>query len=249
MPSASRSSGFSREWVVVAGWVIRLLESPRLFEMSTSRSASRKRKQAALSPTMSKATTVPPGELILRMARQARVDHAGHLRVGFEEMGDRLGGMALPLDPQFQGFEALQQEPGVEGAQRWAGVAVEQPEIVLDVFLAGEDRAAEGAALAVDVLGRGIDDDVGAERQWLLQQRGREHVVDDENAAGAMGQPRHLGDVDDLHRRVRWALAKGQRCARRQRGLPGRQIATVDLHGFDAIARQQVGNDVMTRTE
>ena len=46
---------------------------------------------------------------------------------------------------------------------------VEQPEIVLDVFLAGEDRAAERAALAVDVLGRRIDDDIGAERERLLQ--------------------------------------------------------------------------------
>ena len=64
-----------------------------------------------------------------------------------------------------------------------------------------------------------------------------------------MGQPRHLGDVDDLHRRVRRAFAEGQRRARCERGLPGRQVAAVDLHGLDAVARQQVGNDVMTRAE
>ena len=33
MPSAARCSGFRRWWVVVSGWVMRLLASPRLFEM------------------------------------------------------------------------------------------------------------------------------------------------------------------------------------------------------------------------
>ena len=79
---------------------------------------------------------------------------------------------------------------------------VEQAEIVLDEFLAGEDRAAQRAALPVDVFCRGIDDDIGAELERLLQQRCREYIVDDEDAAGAMRQPRDLGDIDDLHRRV-----------------------------------------------
>ena len=60
MPSAARCSGVSRWWVVVAGWVTRLLASPRLFEISTISSASRKRKAAALPPASSSASIVPP---------------------------------------------------------------------------------------------------------------------------------------------------------------------------------------------
>ena len=46
--------------VVVAGWVTRLFESPRLLEISTSRSASRNRKHASLPPATSKQTRLPP---------------------------------------------------------------------------------------------------------------------------------------------------------------------------------------------
>ena len=49
-----------------------------------------------------------------------------------------------------------------------------------DEFLRSEDDAAEAAALPVDMLGRGVDDDVGAERQRALQHRGGEDVVDDQ---------------------------------------------------------------------
>ena len=64
-----------------------------------------------------------------------------------------------------------------------------------------------------------------------------------------MGQPRHLGEVDDLHRRVRRALAERQGRAGRQRRFPGRQIAAVDLHRLDAPARQELGDDVVARAE
>lgn len=52
------------------GMGIRLLESPRLFEMSTSWSAFRKRKARGLSPSSSKLTTLPPS-LICRRASVA----------------------------------------------------------------------------------------------------------------------------------------------------------------------------------
>ena len=159
------------------------------------------------------------------------------------------GGAALPLDAQFQRLQPFQQQPGVERAQRRPGVAVEQPEIVLDVFLAGQDRAAERAALPVDMLGRRIDDDIGAERQRLLQQRCRKDIVHDQDAAGAMRQPRHLGEIDDLHRRVRRAFAERHRRAWRQRLFPGREVAPVDDDGLDPVARQQFGDDVIARAE
>ena len=65
-----------------------------------------------------------------------------------------------------------------------------------------QDDAAEAAALAVDVLGRGIDHDVGAELQRALPDRRREHVVDDQPRAGLV---RDLGD----RRRCRARRASG----------------------------------------
>ena len=60
MPSSARAAGPMRWCVVVAGWVIRLLASPRLFEMRTSLSASWKRNAPALPPLISNATSVEP---------------------------------------------------------------------------------------------------------------------------------------------------------------------------------------------
>ena len=89
--------------------------------------------------------------------------------------------------------------------------------------------AAEAAPLAVDVLGRRIDDAVGAELQRALQERRREDVVDDERRAGRVGDLGHGGDVDELERRVGRALEEerlGVRAARRRARRRGRVPST-----------------------
>ena len=101
-----------------------------------------------------------------------------------------------------------------------------------------QDGATETAPLAVDVLGRRIDDDVGAERQRLLQERRGKDIVDDKEAAGTVDEPRHRGEIDDLHRRVGRAFAKRQRRTAGERRFPGAEVAPVDQHGLDAPARQ-----------
>jgi hypothetical protein len=52
--------GEKRWWVVVAGWVTRLLASPRLFEILTSRRAFIKRNAPSFSPLTSSAIMVEP---------------------------------------------------------------------------------------------------------------------------------------------------------------------------------------------
>ncbi len=74
--------------------------------------------------------------------------------------------------------------------------------VVGDERLIGEDHATEHAPAAVDVLGRRIDDDVRAERQRLLQNRRREHVVDDQLRACLVRDLGNRRDVVDLQRRV-----------------------------------------------
>src|SRR5437868_15013412 len=93
-------------------------------------------------------------ELVLRVARQAGVEHARDLWMALQITGDRLSGPALAIDPQVEGFEALEQQPGVERAQRRSGVPVKGTEVVLDEFLRCQDRAPKAAPLAIDVLGR-----------------------------------------------------------------------------------------------
>ena len=167
------------------------------------------RKQASLPPATSKQTRrtallhLAAGELVLRMARQAGVENAGYLRMTFEKAGDRRRCAALPIDPQLEGLEALEQQPGVERGQGRPGVPIERAEIVLDEFLRGEDRAAETAPLAVDVLRRRIDNDIGTEQpaasaRAASRTRCRRREWRRRGASGA----RTAREIDDLHRRV-----------------------------------------------
>ena len=75
------------------------------------------------------------------------------------------------------------------------------------------DDAADAVAVAVQVLGRAVHDEVGAELDRPLQARARERVVDDDldaapvrelGAAGDVGEPQHrVGRrLDEQHPRL-----------------------------------------------
>ena len=122
--------------------------------------------------------------------------------------------------------------------------------MVGDELLARQDDPAEHAALAVDVLGRRIDDAIGAELQGMLKHRRREHVVDHERRAmtrarfprrAAMSMISSVGLVGLSRNAV---LVFGP-----HRGAPGVEIRAVDQRRGDAEARQQLLDHVKTRAE
>ena len=118
-----------------------------------------------------------------------------------------------------------------------------------DEFFRAEDDAAEAAALAVDVLGRRIDDAVGAELERLLEQRRREHVVDHERGAGVV---RDLGDRRDVDapRASGWSAFQKERLGVRAAPPCARlEIGAVDQRRGDAVARQVLLDDVEAGAE
>ena len=144
---------------------------------------------------------------------------------------------------QRHGLQALGQHPGVERAQRRAGVAHQLLHRAVDELLRAQDGAAERAALAVDVLGGGVHDDVGAELERPLQQRGGEDVVDDDGARRPRAPVRRP-------RRRRRSPASGWTATRRTppwwaptAPAPLVQVGAVDEHGLDAPARQDLVED------
>ena len=72
--------------------------------------------------------------------------------------------------------------------------------------VAREDGAADHVGVAAEVLRRRVDDEVGAERERLLQERGGEGVVDGEQRAGGVRGVGGAADVDDVEERVRRRL-------------------------------------------
>ena len=65
---------------------------------------------------------LPLGELRLRMIGAAGIEHADDLLPLGKEIGDRRRRRAMALDPQRQGLESLEQHPGIERAERRAGL-------------------------------------------------------------------------------------------------------------------------------
>ena len=90
------------------------------------------------------------------------------LRSPGEEVGDPDRRGTRGRDAERQRLHPLEQHPGIERREGGAGVAEEGLQRVLDPGFRSEHGPAEHAPLAVEVLGRRIDDDVGAERERLL---------------------------------------------------------------------------------
>ena len=107
------------------------------------------------------------------MVRAARIDEPRDLRLLGEEVRDlgrglglratRSGSVSSPFSIT-QALNGLSDGP-VWRRNLWTWSAMK--------FSVDEDDAAEATALSVDVLGRGIDHDVGAELQRTLQSASR----------------------------------------------------------------------------
>ena len=63
------------------------------------------------------------GQRVGGVARQAGIIHPIHRGVRLEELGHLQGVIAMPLNPQREGFNALQNQESVEGTQGRADVA------------------------------------------------------------------------------------------------------------------------------
>ena len=183
------------------------------------------------------------------MVAAAGIEHAGDGGMAGQRVGHARGIGAVAVDAQAQRLQALDQHPGVERAERGAGVADDGLQLLEDELLGAQDRAAQGAALAVDVLGGGVHDDVGAPFERPLQHRRGEGVVEHDLGAGLVRQVAHRLDVDDVEHRVGRRFEQHGLRRLGQRLLPGLQVAAVDELALDAVLGQEIGHDVVARAE
>ena len=122
-------------------------------------------------------------------------------------------------------------------------------QVVVDELLVGQDRAAQDAALAIHMLGAGIDHHVGAICHGLLQDRCGKDVVHHHQSPGPVGQFGDRLDVDQIQGRIGRRFKKHAGRALADRGPPLRQIGAVHQIDRDAIAGQQLGQDIMAGAE
>ena len=93
------------------------------------------------------------------------------------------------LHAQRQRLGAAQDQPGIERSEDRAGGVLHELQ-PLDVVVArGDDDAADAVAVAVEVLGRAVGDQIGAELDRPLDVRARKRVVDDQPQAVPVREP------------------------------------------------------------
>ena len=185
------------------------------------------------------------GQRVLRMAGQACVVDAFDLRLLLQPLGDGLGAGAVGLHAHPEGFQALDEQPGVERAERRAGGAQEADHLLHQLGGAGH-HAAQAATLAVDVFGGRMNDDIGAQRQRLLQHRGAEAVVHREQRAVGVGHVGQCGDVHQLGQRVGRRFDDeqlGVRLAGRRPGIQvgQRRVVHRDAEALEVLVEQADG--------
>ncbi len=192
---------------------------------------------------------LPERDRGLGMIGAARIDEARDLGMLGERHRDGRRRVGLPLHPDRERLQSLEQHPGVERRDRGPGLAQQHMDVLLDEVLGGQDDAAETAALAVDMLGRRIDHAVGAELERPLPERGRKHVVDDQRGARRMRDLGDLRDVDHFQRGIGRAFEEEGLGVRPHRIAPLLEVGAFHQRRGDAVARQVVLDHVAAGAE
>src|SRR5204863_215968 len=109
---------------------------------------------------------------------------------------------------------------------------------IVQRLLADDRGAADGVRVAADVLGRAVNDGVGAELERPLVDRRRERVVHDYERVALVGDD--LLDIDEVERRVRRRLDPDQLRVVGDRRRQRREVRLVDHRVLEAPALQDL---------
>ncbi|KAG1393767.1 hypothetical protein G6F59_014304 [Rhizopus arrhizus] len=150
------------------------------------------------------------GDGMARVIGQARVVHRANRRMLVQQGNDRGGIFLVHAQARIQRAQAAQ---GQERIERRAGQAqrIAPPhQLLVQCRIARDHCATDHVAVAVDVLGGGMQHQVRAKRQRLLQGRRQEGVVDHHQGAGLVRGIDDEAQVGDAQQRVGWGFHQHQ---------------------------------------
>lgn len=148
--------------------------------------------------------------LALRVGVKTWVVDEGDEGGGLESSGD-LGGVLRGLaGTEMEGLETTVGEPRVEGGWDGADGVLEESETLSESIIVESGNTHDNVGVTVDVLGDGVDDNVGSMGQWGLDVWGHEGVVDDDNDSVGLCNLCDGSDIDEGESWVRWGLDPDQ---------------------------------------
>lgn len=136
------------------------------------------------------------------MIWQAGVVDVADLWMAVEELGERHRALLMSFHSRAERLDAAEYQPGVERRTAKA----QRVDDVADFFgvflLLGDHTAADDVGVSVQILRRGMDDDIDAQFEGTLQVRGQERVVRDRDRSTGLGHFADRRDVDDVEQWV-----------------------------------------------
>ena len=186
------------------------------------------------------------GKLMTGMAFKARIQHALHHGMTFEEARNLHGVVTMLLHANIQGLHAAVDEECFERPEDCTCHILETEHIALVYELLGSDSHTRNyISVTVEILGGTVDDYIGAEVDGSLDIGGREGVVNDDLGVGAGGM-RKRGDgfyVDELEAGVGGSLKIEGLGVGTDGCLYSINVLKVYKGDFDTVTGQPVGEE------
>src|SRR5204863_8492494 len=133
---------------------------------------------------------------------EAGIGYASDLVVDLRNVDDRSYVGAMPGHAERKRFDPAKDQKAILRYRDGADGILEELHIVIEQNIVCNSSTAQTVAVTVDVLGCRVHDNIGAERQRLLQNRSRERIVDDRADVAPASDGRARGDVGDLQQRI-----------------------------------------------
>ena len=108
------------------------------------------------------------GELVLRVRLKPGIDDLLDLRMVVEMIGDPGGVLAVALHADMERLGGAEQQEALHDAGDGTLGELDELQFLVEVCVVGEQCTANRVAVPADVLGRGMANDVCAERQGVL---------------------------------------------------------------------------------
>ena len=171
-----------------------------------------------------------------RVRGQGRIEHARHLRMAVQELGNLQGIGLVLLHAHRQGADAAQGEIGIVGADGQSETVAGFAQLLCQSVILDHYRALHHVGVTRDVLGGGQDRDVSTQRQRTIQITGRPGIVGSDQHAAiacACSQGRQVGDFVEQRTGCFEIEQLGPRLDQRiEIILPRREVAQADAQPF-----------------
>src|SRR5262249_31805347 len=183
------------------------------------------------------AVLLPPGQIVLRVTRQAGIDDSSNISATLEPGGDGAGVVLVALHAYVERLDAAEDEEAVHRRRHGADGVLQEGQSIPYAEIARRRRAPDDVRVAVQVFRRRVHHDVGAEVERPLEIRRQERVIDDHEHVGTsrldgLGHPR---DITQFQHRVGRRLDPYHAGPGLQRGDKGvRAARRVDVREVEA---------------